>query len=217
MSKEEDYDFLFKIVLTGDQGTGKSNLLSRFTRNQFSPDSKSTLGVEFATRAVEVDGTVLKAQIWDTAGQERYKAITSAYYRGAVGGLLVYDLTRYNTFENIERWLKELRNHSDPNIVIMLLGNKSDLAHHRAVPSEVAEKFASDNGLLFLEASALNATNVDLAFEKTITQIFRFVHKKGIEGKEGSSDVKIGQASSITIANEREKEQKLVKQKSKCC
>ncbi|KAK9936620.1 hypothetical protein M0R45_013450 [Rubus argutus] len=118
---EDDYDYLFKVVLIGDSGVGKSNLLSRFTRNEFSLESKSTIGVEFATRSLDVDGKVIKAQIWDTAGQERYRAITSAYYRGAVGALLVYDVTRNSTFESVERWLRELRDHTDPNIVVMLI------------------------------------------------------------------------------------------------
>ncbi|KAH0985750.1 hypothetical protein GBA52_012927 [Prunus armeniaca] len=129
---DDDYDYLFKVVLIGDSGVGKSNLLSRFTRNEFSLESKSTIGVEFATRSIRVDDKVVKAQIWDTAGQERYRAITSAYYRGAVGALLVYDVTRHVTFENVERWLKELRDHTDANIVIMLVGNKGDLRHLRA-------------------------------------------------------------------------------------
>ncbi|KAK9031217.1 hypothetical protein V6N11_032604 [Hibiscus sabdariffa] len=101
---DDDYDYLFKVVLIGDSGVGKSNLLSRFTKNEFSLESKSTIGVEFATRSIRVDDKVVKAQIWDTAGQERYRAITSAYYRGAVGALLVYDVTRHVTFENVERF-----------------------------------------------------------------------------------------------------------------
>ena len=131
------------MVLIGDSGVGKSNLLSRFTRNEFNLDSKSTIGVEFATRSISVDAKTIKAQIWDTAGQERYRAITSAYYRGAVGALLVYDISKHSTYENVTRWLKELRDHADANIVIMLVGNKSDLRHLRAVPTEEAKQFAS--------------------------------------------------------------------------
>ncbi|KAE8674260.1 Ras-related protein RABA1f [Hibiscus syriacus] len=100
-----------------------------FTKNEFSLESKSTIGVEFATRSIRVDDKVVKAQIWDTAGQERYRAITSANYRGAVGALLVYDVARHVTFENVERWLRELRGHTDADIVIMLVGNKADLNH----------------------------------------------------------------------------------------
>jgi small GTP-binding protein len=133
---------LLAVVIIGDSGVGKSNLLSRFTRNEFHLDSKSTIGVEFATRSIQHDGKIIKAQIWDTAGQERYRAITSAYYRGAVGALLVYDISKRLTFENVERWLKELRDHAEPNIVVMLVGNKSDLRHLRTVPTEEAMSFA---------------------------------------------------------------------------
>ena len=97
------------VVVIGDSGVGKSNLLSRFTRNEFNLESKSTIGVEFATRSVSIEGKTIKAQIWDTAGQERYRAITSAYYRGAVGALVVYDITKDISFENVEKWLGELK------------------------------------------------------------------------------------------------------------
>ncbi|KAH9791407.1 ras-related protein RABA1a [Citrus sinensis] len=139
---DEEYDYLFKLVLIGDSGVGKSNLLSRFTKNEFNLESKSTIGVEFATRSLRIDNKVIKAQIWDTAGQERYRAITSAYYRGAVGALLVYDVTRHATFQNVGRWLRELREHTDPNIIVMLIGNKTDLRHLVAVSTEDGKAFA---------------------------------------------------------------------------
>jgi Ras-related protein Rab-11A len=155
-------------------------------------ESKSTIGVEFATRSIAVDSKTIKAQIWDTAGQERYRAITSAYpplfpspflgapllrfgadvgryYRGAVGALLVYDISKHVTYENVVRWLKELRDHADSNIVIMLVGNKSDLRHLRAVPTDEAKAFAAENGLSFIETSALDASNVELAFQNILT------------------------------------------------
>ncbi|CAA0251375.1 unnamed protein product [Arabidopsis thaliana] len=178
---EDDYDYLFKVVLTGDSGVGKSNLLSRFTRNDFSHDSRATIGVEFATRSIQCDDKIVKAQIWDTAGQERYRAITSAYYRGAVGALLVYDVTRHVTFENVERWLKELRDHTDANIVIMLVGNKADLRHLRAISTEEAKAFAERENTFFMETSALEAVNVDNAFTEVLTQIYRVVSKKALE------------------------------------
>uniref|UniRef100_A0A3B3WUF6 small monomeric GTPase n=1 Tax=Poecilia mexicana TaxID=48701 RepID=A0A3B3WUF6_9TELE len=168
-TRDDEYDYLFKVVLIGDSGVGKSNLLSRFTRNEFNLESKSTIGVEFATRSIQVDGKTIKAQIWDTAGQERYRAITSAYYRGAVGALLVYDIAKHLTYENVERWLKELRDHADNNIVIMLVGNKSDLRHLRAVPTDEARAFAEKNTLSFIETSALDSTNVEEAFKNILT------------------------------------------------
>ncbi|CAL5339252.1 unnamed protein product [Camellia sinensis] len=131
-SPDEEYGYLFKVVLIGDSGVDKSNLLSRFPRNEFCLESKSTIGVEFATRTLQVEGRTVKAQIWDN------RAITSAYYRGALGALLVYDVTKPTTFENASRWLKELRDHADANIVIMLIGNKTDLKHLRAVATEDA-------------------------------------------------------------------------------
>ncbi|KAF9783834.1 ras family-domain-containing protein [Thelephora terrestris] len=167
------FDFLFKIVLIGDSGVGKSD--------EFNQNSKSTIGVEFATKVITVDGKQVKAQIWDTAGQERYRAITAAYYRGAVGSLVVYDIAKRDTFESAARWLKELRDHADSNIVIMLVGNKSDLKHLRAVPTDEASGFASQNGLLFMETSALEASNVSEAFSAILTDIYGIVSSKSLE------------------------------------
>ncbi|KAI1912959.1 Rab GTPase ypt31 [Ophidiomyces ophidiicola] len=184
----DEYDFLFKVVLIGDSGVGKSNLLSRFTRNEFNLDSKSTIGVEFATRSIQVDSKTVKSQIWDTAGQERYRAITSAYYRGAVGALLVYDISKHQTYENVTRWLKELRDHADANIVIMLVGNKSDLRHLRAVPTEEAKQFASDNNLSFIETSALDASNVELAFQNILTEVYRIVSSRSLDSGDSTQN-----------------------------
>jgi small GTP-binding protein len=204
MSKEEEHDYLFKVVLIGDSGVGKSNLLSRFTRNEFNIESKSTIGVEFATKNITVDGKVTKAQIWDTAGQERYRAITSAYYRGAVGALLVYDISKHSTFENVERWLKELRDHAEPNIIVMLVGNKSDLRHKRAVPTSEAVAFASEHGLAFIETSALDSTGVDEAFKQILSEIYKVISRKAMsEGadKASSGKAKLSKGSTIQVTN----------------
>lgn len=166
-------EYMFKCVIVGDTGVGKSNLMSRFTKDEFTKDSKATIGVEFATRQIEHDGKTIEAQIWDTAGQERYKAITAAYYRGAIGALLVYDITNRASFQNCERWLRELRAHSDSSIVAMLVGNKCDLRHRQQVDVEDAKDFAEDNNLAFIETSALDSTNVDLAFETILIEIYR--------------------------------------------
>ncbi|GAB2299709.1 Ras- protein Rab2BV [Dionaea muscipula] len=181
---DHEYDYLFKIVLIGDSGVGKSNILSRFTRNEFCLDSKSTIGVEFATRTLQVEGKVIKAQIWDTAGQERYRAITSAYYRGAVGALLVYDITKRQTFENCNRWLNELRDHADSNIVIMLAGNKADLSHLRAVTEKDGHVLAENQGVAFLETSALESQNVDKAFQTILFDIHQIVSRKALVAQE---------------------------------
>ncbi|CAI0449186.1 unnamed protein product [Linum tenue] len=167
---EDDYDYLFKLVLIGDSGVGKSNLLSRFTKNEFNLESKSTIGVEFATKSLSIDGKVIKAQIWDT----------------------VYDVTRHSTFENVARWLKELRDHTDPNIVVMLIGNKSDLRHLVAVQTEDAKAFSERESLYFMETSALTATNVESAFTEVLSQIYKIVSKRAVEGSsDGSTSVSL--------------------------
>jgi len=141
-------------------------------------ESKATIGVEFATRTIKTDQKTIKAQIWDTAGQERYRAITSAYYRGAVGALLVYDIAKRLSFEHIENWLKELREHAVSNIVIMLVGNKADLRHLRSVSKEEAQQFSKQHKLSFVETSALDCTNVEEAFMNILKQIYQLAKEK---------------------------------------
>ncbi|KAF8913447.1 ras-domain-containing protein [Hymenopellis radicata] len=211
MAEGSNYDFLFKVVLIGDSGVGKSNLLSRFTRNEFNLESKSTIGVEFATRSINVDSKTVKAQIWDTAGQERYRAITSAYYRGAVGALLVYDIAKHATYVNVTRWLKELRDHADSNIVIMLVGNKSDLKHLRAVPTDEAKAFSAENGLSFIETSALDASNVESAFQTILTDIYRIVSSKSLESASNPVEAP-GPSVNVGISVDPQ-----ANQGSKCC
>ncbi|GMH12250.1 hypothetical protein Nepgr_014091 [Nepenthes gracilis] len=199
---DHEYDYLFKIVLIGDSGVGKSNILSRFTRNEFCLESKSTIGVEFATRTLQVEGKTVKAQIWDTAGQERYRAITSAYYRGAVGALLVYDITKSRTFDNVQRWLRELRDHADSNIVILMAGNKSDLNHLRAVSEEDGKALAEKESLSFLETSALEAYNIEKAFQVILTEIYHIISKKALAVQEAASGSALpGQGTTINVAD----------------
>uniref|UniRef100_A0A7N0ZUZ9 Uncharacterized protein n=1 Tax=Kalanchoe fedtschenkoi TaxID=63787 RepID=A0A7N0ZUZ9_KALFE len=181
-------DYVFKVVLIGDSAVGKSQILARFARGEFSLDSKATIGVEFQTRTLMIQHKSVKAQIWDTAGQERYRAVTSAYYRGAVGAMLVYDITKRQSFDHIPRWLEELRGHADKNIVIILIGNKCDLESQRAVPTEDAKEFAQKEGLFFLETSALEATNVETAFTTVLTEIFNIVNKNKVTAGEGQGN-----------------------------
>ncbi|KAF9577599.1 hypothetical protein BGW38_007096 [Lunasporangiospora selenospora] len=178
------YDYIFKIVLIGESAVGKTNIFSRFTQNDFNLESKTTIGIEFSTaKTMTIEDKSVNAQIWDTAGQERFRAISVAYYRGAVGALLVYDIAKLETFQNLERWLRELREHTSPSIVIMLVGNKSDLKHLRAVSTEDAKAFAEKNNLLFLETSALDGTNVEAAFTQVLTEIYK-VESQPTPGKD---------------------------------
>ncbi|XP_011023129.1 PREDICTED: ras-related protein RABA3-like [Populus euphratica] len=185
----ERIDYVFKVVVIGDSAVGKTQILSRFTKNEFCFDSKSTIGVEFQTRTVTIKGKVIKAQIWDTAGQERYRAVTSAYYRGALGAMLLYDITKRPTFDHVARWVEELRAHADNSIVIMLIGNKVDLVDLRAVPAEDAVEFAEDQGLFFSETSAFSGDNVDSAFFRLLEEIYDTVCKKALKCGNGNSNV----------------------------
>ncbi|CAA6672496.1 unnamed protein product [Spirodela intermedia] len=157
---EEDsgQDYIFKIVLIGDSAVGKSNLLARFTIN--------------------VNGKEVKAQVWDTAGQERFRAVTSAYYRGAVGALVVYDVSRRHTFDRIGRWLEELQTHSDMHVVTVLVGNKSDLRDAREVSTDEGRALAEAHGMFFVETSALDSSNVKPAFETLVREIYSILRRK---------------------------------------
>ena len=133
---DEDVDMIFKVVLVGDSGVGKSNILSRYLTDEFTLDSKSTVGVEFGAKKIKVNNLTVKAQIWDTAGQERYKSITNAYYKGAKGALLVYDISNRESFNNTTKWISELKLNGDKDITIILIGNKCDLEQSRQVSIE---------------------------------------------------------------------------------
>jgi small GTP-binding protein len=170
----EQHDFLWKIVVIGDSGVGKSNLIGRYTKDQFRVETKTTIGVEFGHKSLKIDNKEIKAQIWDTAGQERFRALTRGYYRGAFGALLVYSITNKSSFENCEVWLEELVQHADPGIMIMLVGNKADKdldASTREVKTEEGLEFSQRHKLLFMETSAKDNVAVSEAFEKLIREI----------------------------------------------
>ncbi|KAI3745414.1 hypothetical protein L1987_58526 [Smallanthus sonchifolius] len=207
-------DYLFKIVLIGDSAVGKSNLLARFARDEFYPNSKSTIGVEFQTQKIEIKGKEIKAQIWDTAGQERFRAVTSAYYRGAVGALLVYDISRRQTFQSIGRWLNELHTHSDMNVVSILVGNKSDLKDAREVSTEEGKLLAESEGLFFMETSALDSSNVTAAFETVVKEIYNILSRKVMESQKHEPSLS---GNGKTVVLETDSDQDNVPNKPWCC
>eukprot|EP01120_Amphizonella_sp_Union-15-10_P013387 TRINITY_DN619_c0_g1_i1.p1 TRINITY_DN619_c0_g1~~TRINITY_DN619_c0_g1_i1.p1 ORF type:complete len:206 (-),score=43.35 TRINITY_DN619_c0_g1_i1:102-719(-) len=165
-STNPEYDYLFKLLLIGDSGVGKSSLLLRFADNTFTESFISTIGVDFKIRTIEIDNMTVKLQIWDTAGQERFRTITSSYYRGAHGIIVVYDITNQETFNNVQKWLQEIDRYACENVHKLLVGNKCDLVNERKVPLETAREFAEQLNLIFLETSAKNSTNVEEAFMK---------------------------------------------------
>ena len=192
-TEQNEYTMLFKIVIIGDTYVGKTNILSRYISNEFDPNSNSTIGVELTTKTYNFDNNDVKVQIWDTAGQEKYRSITSSYYKGAQGCLLVYDITKKKSFDNIDKWYSELKSNSDEKIYTMLLGNKSDLEENREVSIEEAEKKAKNFNIAFMETSAYNGNNINKAFNELINNVYQnnkhafnqeikvFLKDKGVE------------------------------------
>jgi len=184
---EDIFDVILKVVLIGDSGVGKSNLLSRYTRNEFNLESKSTIGVEFATRSIKIDGKQVKAQIWDTAGQERFRTITTAYYRGAMGILLVYDITNEKSFDNIKTWIQNIKQHASEDVEKMILGNKCDMEDKRHISTEQGQRLAAEHGVEFMETSAKSNINVEEAFVMIARKIKAKMDTKSVSMPQASS------------------------------
>ena len=194
--EEENYEMMFKVVLVGDSFVGKTNIMSKYLKNEFHEDSKATVGVEFGSSQFNIEGHSIKAQVWDTAGQERYKAITSAYYKGAKGAFVVYDITRKGSFESVERWVNDLISSGDKKITILLIGNKCDLEEQRQITKEQGEEKAAKLDLAFLETSAFSGQNLDKAFEMMVNEIYKKFHEEmlaenDIDIIEGGKDINL--------------------------
>mmetsp|Transcript_21587 Transcript_21587/g.27242 ORF Transcript_21587/g.27242 Transcript_21587/m.27242 type:complete len:211 (-) Transcript_21587:268-900(-) len=185
--KQKDYDYLFKLVLIGDSGVGKSCLLLRFADDAFTESYISTIGVDFRFRTVKIENKTVKLQIWDTAGQERFRTITSAYYRGADGIIMVYDVTSQDTFDHVNDWLKEVNRYAAEGTCKLLVGNKSDKSTDRVVTTEQAKEFADDIGVPFLETSAKSASNVEEAF---LTMAGELIKQRAARGQTGREEDK---------------------------
>eukprot|EP01067_Filipodium_phascolosomae_P006516 Filipodium_phascolosomae@DN4786_c0_g1_i1.p1 len=170
---QRDYDFLYKLILTGDSGVGKTQLLSRYCRGEFETESKATVGAEFATKVLRLADHGVKIQVWDTAGHERYRSITTAFYRGAKGALLCFDITDHRSFHSLDDWVVSLRDNADPGCCVLLVGCKSDLADYRQVSKSEAEQFAMEHNLVgYMETSAKDAINVDDTFYGVVEAMY---------------------------------------------
>ena len=188
-------EFKFKVVIVGDSGVGKTNLVKRFINDSFSKDSKATVGVEFMSKNYSINGKIFKIEIWDTAGQERYKSITAAYYKGAKGAMIVYDVTSKTTFDNVDKWHNEIKDKANKNINIMMIGNKTDLTDSIQVTSEMSESKATALEIPVMETSALDATNVKEAFYQLLREMYKSV--SGITEGEGAGEAKVSGGMSL--------------------
>eukprot|EP00742_Colponemidia_sp_Colp-10_P000591 GILJ01000645.1.p1 GENE.GILJ01000645.1~~GILJ01000645.1.p1 ORF type:complete len:212 (+),score=27.32 GILJ01000645.1:165-800(+) len=162
--KKAQYDHLIKLLLLGDSGVGKSSLLMRLAEDKFTPNFVTTIGVDFKMRTVDIDGKKIKLQVWDTAGQERFRTITPAYYRSAMGVVLVYDITEETTFGNVKYWMRNLEEHASADICKILIGNKCDMTDKRVVETARGKKLADEYNIKFFETSAKASVNVDSCF-----------------------------------------------------
>ena len=195
---EDVYEMMLKIVIIGDSAVGKTNIMSKYINNEFHEDSKATVGVEFGDKFFDVEGHKIKAQIWDTAGQERYKAITNAYFKGAKGALVVYDITRKVTFNSVDKWIADLRASADKKVNIILIGNKSDLENNREVTKDEGLEKSKALGVAFMETSASNGDNIDKAFDVMIKQVYN-IYSSDLKSQdelagsaEGGQDISLG-------------------------
>ena len=213
--KEAGEEMLFKIILIGDSGSGKTNILSRYLNNIFDNESKPTIGVEFGNKTFLINEDTVSAQIWDTAGQERCDSVTSAYYKGAVGALVTYDITRKKSFNNVEKWITDLKSKADEKIRIILVGNKCDLDSKREVTKEEGDQKAKDLGVGFIETSAMNGNNIEAAFDKLVNEVYKECHQEFDSFADVNVDVDVEEVvRRKTLTN---KTNNTNNQKKKCC
>jgi len=197
----EAYDFLLKIIIIGESGSGKSCLLHHFINNSFKEHSQHTIGVEFSSRTISVGEKKIKLQLWDTAGQERFRSVTRSYYRGAAGALLVYDITNRQSFLNLSRWLADARALGSPHLVTVLVGNKSDRDEDREVDWSEASRWASENDVHFVESSSLTGDNVEAPFALAARSVLLAIESGALDPEKPGCGVSYGDRSLRRISS----------------
>ena len=212
--ENSNYDYIFKVLLIGDSGVGKSSLLLRFADDTYTDCYISTIGVDFKIKTVELDGETVKLQLWDTAGQERFKTITSNYYRGAHGFILVYDVTNEESFKNLKQWMVEIDKYGSETVNKLMVGNKCDLTTIKVVDYSTAKEYANQLGIPFLEASAKNKTNVQQAF---LTMAEEIKHRMGCPTKPASSMGTVDSAGFAVDFDYSKAHSTTLQKRSGCC
>ena len=197
-----NYELLYKIIIIGDAAVGKSNILTRYSKNEFSENTKSTVGVELGVKFIKVKGINAKIQIWDTAGQERYRSITSSYYKGSHGCFIVYDITNESSFDNVEKWYEYVQKEAGKNISIILVGNKCDLENERKITKEKGQEKAKNLQCAFFETSALSGVNISEIFEELTNNIYE---STGGVKNEDEFDIEFENDNKVVNLNKSEK------------
>jgi Ras-related protein Rab-1A len=198
---DQDYEFIFKVLLLGNSNVGKSSLFLRFVDDVWNDTFVPTIGVDFKIKTFEIDSKKIKMQIWDTAGQERFKNIISSYYRGAHGILLLYDVTDKESFKNLSNWLIEIEKNASKNILRILIGNKCDLEDKRVITQAQGKEFADTYGLKFIETSAKKNFNVSEAFETLGRELMNAGAEKKIEKQKENKKISVAKAQDLTTQN----------------
>ena len=194
---EDNYEFIFKVLLLGNSNVGKSSLFLRFVDDIWNDTFVPTIGVDFKIKTFEIDEKKIKMQIWDTAGQERFKNIISSYYRGAHGILLIYDVTDKDSFRNLANWLIEIEKNANKNVLKVVIGNKTDLENRRVITYNQGKEFADTYGLKFLETSAKKNLNVNEAFETLGRELMAASEDKKIIKQKQNKKISVGKAENL--------------------
>lgn len=205
------FDYLFKYIIIGDAGVGKSNILLRYVYSTFKSDYQLTIGVEFGEKTVEIKGKIYKIQIWDTAGNEQFRSITRTYYKNSVCAIVVYDISRRETFDNVINWIEDCKLNSPKSVFIILVGNKSDLEEDRQVTTEEGEEFANRYGIRFFETSAKNSININEVFSESIEFIADRIEKKYYDLDNETCGIKRNYNSKISLNSKK------TQKKKECC
>ena len=204
--QDNEYDFIFKVLLLGNSNVGKSSLFLRFVDDIWNDTFVPTIGVDFKIKTFEIDSKKIKMQIWDTAGQERFKNIISSYYRGAHGILLLYDITDKDSFKNLNNWLIEIERNASKNVLRILIGNKCDLEDKREISFNQGKEFADTYGLKFIETSAKKNLNVNEAFETLGRELMNASEDKKIVKQKQNKKISVAQAQDLNV-----------NKKTRCC
>ena len=205
------FDYLFKYIIIGDAGVGKSNILLRYVYSTFKSDYQLTIGVEFGEKTVEIKGKIYKIQIWDTAGNEQFRSITRTYYKNSVCAIVVYDISRRETFDNVINWIEDCKLNSPKSVFIILVGNKSDLEEDRQVTTEEGEEFANRYGIRFFETSAKNSININEIFSESVEFIVDRIEKKYYDLDNETCGIKKNYNSRISLNSQK------TQKKKECC